>query len=158
MQKEELSSFISLKSLYEIRRNMTSKHGGRCPNSSFFDELESIISNRTLEYQWVKKPKEGVVKGDVRECLIGKFYHKRTVHIFTCLYAEYDPEQEVVIDSHGHEEKFPRGKKVKKIKEWYIFQDGKVEFCDKDELHQLVNDYGKPIYVISVKSMSNADH
>ena len=108
--------------------------------------------------EWIKKPKEGIVKGDVWECLIGRFYHKHTVHIFTWLYAEYDPKQEVVIDSHGHEEKIHGNKQVRKIKEWYFFPDGKMEFCDKDELHKLVNNYGKPIYVLSVKSMKNGTH
>lgn len=80
------------------------------------------------------------------------------MHIFAYLYAEYDSKQEIVIEAHGHKEPFHRGKQVIKIKEWYIFPDGEIKFCNKDELHELVNNYGKPIYVISVKSMSNATH
>lgn len=161
--REDLRQF-DMECLDEMRRIMEDRHGCAGPVKDFLDELKKILSMGTVSCKWVKKPKEGIVKGDVWECPIGQFYHKRTLHRFAYLYAEYDPKQEVVIDSHGHEEKgtdkepFHGGKQVKKVKEWYIFPDGKVEFCDKDELHQLINNYGKPIYVISVKSMSNATH
>lgn len=158
MRKEVLKKFDE-KCLNEMRRIMEDRYGCAGPVKDFLDELKKMFSiGGTVSCQWVKKPKEGIVKGDVWECPIGQFYHKRRLHRFAYLYAEYDPEKEVVIDSHGHQESFHGGKQGKKVKEWYIFPDGKVEFCDKDELHQLINNYGKPIYVISVKSMSNATH
>ena len=157
--REDLRQF-DMDCLNEIRQTMSIKHQGGIPHSIFFDELRSMLtlSEGAENRKWIKKPKEGVVKGDVWECLIGRFYYKHTVHIFTYLYAEYDAEQEVVIDFHRHEEPIHGNKHVRKIKEWYFFPDGKVEFCDKDKLHQLVNDYGKPIYVLSAKSMRNGTH
>lgn len=155
--REDLRQF-NMTCIEEMRQAMEAKYYGRIPNRSFLDELKQMLSVATVSGEWVKKPKEGIVKGDVWECLIGRFYYKHTVHIFTYLYAEYDPDQTVVIDSHGHTEKSYDGKQVKNVKEWYFFPDGEVKFCDKDELHQLINDYGKAIYIISVKSMSNATH
>ena len=54
---------------------------------------------------------------------------------------------------HGHEELANGGKQKRKIKEWYVFPDGRVEVCDKGQLHRLVNDYGMPIYVLSVNGI-----
>ena len=155
--REDLRQF-DMGCLNEIRQVICARYQGSLPNSSFFDELESILSMGTVDYKWVKKPKDEIVLGDVWECPIGQFYHNHTVHKFAYLYAEYDPDQKVVIDFHRNEEKLEDGKQVRKIKEWYFFPDGKVEFCDKDKLHQLVNDYGKPIYVLSAKSMRNGTH
>lgn len=152
--RDDLRQF-DMECIEGVRQAMEAKYHGRIPNRSFLDELEQMLSVVTVSGEWVKKPKKGIVKGDVWECPIGSFQHNHTMHRFTYLYAEYDPDQEVVIDFHGHEEKLKDGKRVKKIKEWYFFPDGKVEFCDKDKLHQLINDYGKPIYVISVKVMSH---
>lgn len=155
--RKNLKQF-DLKDLGELKQAVYSWYRGKVPNRSFWKELNSVIQTKTKSYKWIKKPKDKVVLGDVWELRIGEFYHKHTVHKFTCLYAEYDPEQEVVIDSHGHQEPFHGGKQIKKVKEWYFFPDGKMEFCNKDKFHQLVNRYGKPIYVLSVKVMSNAEH
>lgn len=155
--QEKLRTF-DMDCLNEMRQIMQDRYQSKGPNYSFWNELEAILQFGTEKQKWIKKPKHGVVLGNVWECSIGGFYYKHTVHQFAYLYAEYDPKQKVVIDSHRHQEPFHDGKQVKKIKEWYIFPDGKVEFCDKYEFHKLVNDYGKPIYVISVKSMSNAEH
>lgn len=149
---------LDMERLNEMRQIMAKKYLSKGPNCSFWDELEIILQTETESHEWVQKPKGGIILGNVWECPIGKFYHRHTVHIFAYLYAEYDPQQELVIDSHDHKELFHGGKQVKKIKEWYIFPDGTVKFCDKDEFHQLINDYGKSIYVISVKSMSKATH
>ena len=46
-------------------------------------------------------------------------------------------------------------KQIRKIKEWYVFPDGTIELCRKDEKHSLVNNFGKPIFVLSIKSYSN---
>ena len=59
------------------------------------------------------------------------------------------------VGMHGHEELANRGKQKRKIKEWYVFPDGHVEFCDKGQMHRLVNNYGMPIYVLSIKSCRN---
>ncbi len=157
MRQGDLRHF-DMECLNGIRKVLEDRHHGRIPNRHFLNELESILSMVTVSGEWVKKPKEGIVKGDVWECPIGSFSYNHTVHIFTYLYAEYDPNQEVVIDFHGHTEEIHGGKQVKKIKEWYFFPNGEVKSCDKDERHQLINDYGKPIYVISVKVMSHANH
>ncbi len=125
--------------------------------ADFCNELENILRT-TKSYEWHQKPKDDVVLGEAWELRIGEFYHKHTVHKFTYLYAEYDPEHEVVIGLHDHKEPFHGGKQIKKVKEWYFFPDGKIEFCNKDQFHQLVNRYRKPIYVLSVKVMSNAEH
>ena len=63
--------------------------------------------------------------------------------------------QGLAIARHGHEELVHGGKQIRKIKEWYIFPDGKMSFCGKDETHELVNIYGKPIYVLSINVSSN---
>ncbi len=155
--RNDLKQF-DLKELGELKQAVYSLYRGKVPNRSFWKELNSVIQTKTKSYKWHQKPKDDVVLGEAWELRIGEFYHKHTVHKFTYLYAEYDPENEIVIGLHEHKEVFHGVKQIKKVKEWYVFPDGKVEFCNKDKFHQLVNSYGKPIYVLSVKVMSNAEH
>ena len=95
---------------------------------------------------------DDVVLGEVWSQPIGEFYYKNTVHRFAYLYVE---SQGLAIADHGHEEPVHGGEQVRKIKEWYVFPDGRMELCRKDCKHRLVNNYGKPIYVLSVKIGSN---
>lgn len=74
------------------------------------------------------------------------------VHKFEYLYVK---SEGLVIDYHKHEESIHGGKQIMKIREFYIFPDGKIETCGKDCKHRLVNNYGKPIYVISLKISGN---
>ena len=103
-------------------------------------------------------------------------YH-HTVHRFAWLYVKDTGE---VIGEHGHEEpvnngkskgkqskgKQTKGKKIKgkkikskqtkKFKEWYVFPDGTIAVCPRGKTHRLVNSFGKPIYVLSIKVGSNS--
>ena len=139
--------------LNEIRKIMRNKHWTEGPNKSFWDELECILNCSQKSYEWEQIERDDTVLGEVWSQPIGKFYHKHTVHEFTYLYVE---SQGVVIAQHGHEEPFHDGKQTKKIREWYIFPDGTMELCKKGCTHHLVNNTGKPIYVISLKIGSNA--
>ncbi len=130
--------------------------GCYCGTYSFWRELEQIIRSKSESYEWIKKPKDMIVLGDVWEYQIGTFNYKHRLHRFAYLYAEYDENQEMVIADHGHKELCNKGTQIKKVKEWYIFPDGRVEYCRKDAMHHLVNNYHEPIYVLSIKSMSNA--
>ena len=70
----------------------------------------------------------------------------------------YVASEDLVIDSHGHNEQIHEGKQVRKTREFYIFPDGRIEMCGKDCKHRLINDYGKSIYVLSLKICSNGNH
>ena len=80
------------------------------------------------------------------------FSTSNTVHEFNYLYVE---TQGLAIAKHGHQAPANGGKQIRKIKEWYVFPDGTIELCRKDEKHSLVNNFGKPIFVLSIKSYSN---
>lgn len=139
--------------LNEFRKLMSDKYGGEGPNKSFWDELECILKCNPKSYEWERMVNNEMVLGEVWSQPIGEFYYKNTVHRFSYLYVE---SQGLAISEHGHEEPFHDGKQIIKVWEWYIFPDGKMELCKKDCTHKLVNDYGKPIYVISLKICSNA--
>ena len=108
-------------------------------------ELQNLLEF-TQPHDWVKKEGE-LFAGNVLEQYIGTVYHKHTKHVYTCLYIASDGP---AVFRHGHAEVLPNGD-IKKTKEWYIFSDGHIEFCNKDDVHDLVNNSNKPIYVISVK-------
>ena len=80
---------------------------------------------------------------------IGEFYYKNTIHRFEYLYIA---STGLVIDKHRNKEMITKHgiKQFRKITEWYIFPNGKMELCRKNEEHNLIH-FGKPIYVISVK-------
>ncbi len=138
--------------LEEIREEMCKFYWGEGPNKSFWDELECILKCIPRNRVWEMMQGENI-QGEVWSQPIGAFYHKHTVHRFSYLYVQ---SQGLAVAEHGHEEPFHDGKQVKKLSEWYIFPDGRMEFCKKGETHKLINNYGKPIYVLSIKVGSNA--
>lgn len=123
-------------------------------NRTFWDELEYILKSDgySQSNEWERMENDDIVLGEVWTQPIGEFYYKNTVHKFAYLYVE---SQGLAIARHGHEEPVHGGEQVRKIKEWYIFPDGKMRFCGKDETHELINSYGEPIYVLSIKISSN---
>ena len=151
-QRTDLKPFdlARLEEIRELRRGMYRRGG---PNKRFWDELETVLKREDHKNDEWQQMENDFVRGEVWSQSIGEFQYKHTVHKFSYLYVE---TQGLAIDEHGHEEPVNGGKQVKKVKEWYIFPDGKMVFCDKDKMHSLVNDYGKPIYVLSVKVSSNS--
>lgn len=157
--RKDLQPF-DMKCLNEIRKL---RKGNKCyfsagANSSFWDELECILKCNPKSHTWAKKDNDDIVLGEVWYQRVGEFYYKHTVHKFEYMYVESVESEELVIGWHGHEEKVNNGKQTKKIREFYIFPDGKIEMCGKDCKHRLINDYGKPIYVISLKICNNGNH
>ena len=140
---------FNLKNLKELREKTTKPYWIESPMEPFWRELEEILMNSSQKGRWKKLRGE---PGDVWRCDIGEYRHKHTVHRFSWLYVESTGE---AVGMHGHEELANGGKQKRKIKEWYVFPDGRVEVCDKGQLHRLVNDYGMPIYVLSIKSGRN---
>ena len=115
------------------------------PFNYFWDELEDVLKYKNNNW---KKLKNDIVVSEVWEQYIGQVFYKHTVHKFSYLYIE---NPGLAIKMHGHKEPANYGKQIRKIKEWYIFPDGTVEFCGKDEEHQLFNKFDHPIYVLSIK-------
>lgn len=135
--------------LKEIRR-LRGKHDAF---QSFWDELEILLKcKHPKSNDWERMENDDVVLGEVWSQTIGEIYYKHTVHKFSYLYVK---SQGLAIGVHGHNEPANGGKQTRKVKEWYIFPDGSIYFCGKDEYHQLYNKYDKPIYVLSVKISSN---
>lgn len=158
MQKhrKDLQPF-DMKRLNEIREL---RRGDKCyfsagANSSFWDELECILKCNPKSHIWVRKDNDDTVLGEVWYQRVGEFYYKHTVHKFEYMYVE---SEDLVIDWHGHNEQIHGGKQVKKTREFYIFPDGRIKMCGKDCEHRLINDFGKPIYVLSLKICSNGNH
>lgn len=157
--RKDLQPF-DMKCLNEIRKL---RKGNKCyfsagANSSFWDELECILKCNPKSHTWAKKDNDDIVLGEVWYQRVGEFYYKHTVHKFEYMYVESVESEELVIGWHGHEEKVNNGKQTKKIREFYIFSDGKIEMCGKDCKHRLINNYGKPFYVLSLKICSNRSH
>ena len=139
---------LTIDNLKEIRKLMRKEDGKYL---IFISELESILKIQNPE-MWRRKPNDDVVVGEVWEQNIGKLKHRTHEHKFTYMYV---PEQGTAVKMHGHDEKVHKDRNVKKTKELYIFYvPGTVvemRFCGKDETHELVNNYGCPVYVISAK-------
>ena len=136
------------------RRRERTRYGGEHRN--FLDELECVLRCQS-DYprrKWTKLEKDEVVLGEVWIQEIGEFHHKHTVHQFSLLYVE---TRGLAISEHSHYEIVNNGTQKKKVKEWYIWPNGRITFCNKDQMHELVNNYSGPIYVLSVKTMSNSD-
>lgn len=152
-QRKDLQPFdmVRLEEIRRLRDEMLCCGGS---NYHFWDELQTIL--KSADYypsnKWERMNNDDVVLGEVWSQPIGEFYYKNTVHKFTYLYVE---SQGLAIADHGHEELTRDGKQIRKIKEWYVFPNGIMELCDKDCKHRLLNDYGEPIYVISVKISRN---
>jgi len=140
---------FNLAGLREIRKVRRKIHRYGDPYELFWNEIEAVLRTKPpyLENEWQKLEKDFVI-GEVWSQPIGEFYYNHTVHRFSYLYVE---SSGVAIEEHGHEEPANGGKQMRKMKEWYIFPDGRSELCSKGETHRLVNNYGKPIYVLSIK-------
>ncbi len=157
MQKNKSQWRSGLKSfnmacLEGIREVMRKLYCGKGPNENFWNELECVLKCNPKNREWKRMEGENIL-GEVWIQDIGAFYHKHTVHRFSYLYVQ---SQGLAVAEHGHEELFHDGKQVKKLSEWYIFPDGRIEFCRRGETHKLVNNYTEPIYVLSIKVGSNA--
>lgn len=148
-QRSDLGTF-DLARLNEIRQLRAKIYCGGA-NRLFWDELESIITSEDYPKTkvWTKLEKDDVVVGDVWKLPIGEFYYKNTVHKFEYLYVETG--RKTVIKGHGHEQMAHDGSRIRKIEEWYVFPDGTMKLCRKDQMHSLKNDYNRPIYVLSIK-------
>lgn len=149
--RKETFNLERLAELRKVRRENERSYWLEDPYSCFWNELEFLLGLKKEIGSWEKLEGEDI-KGDVWTQKIGDFYHKRMVHRFSCLYVESQGE---VIAEHGHEEPANGGKQRRKIKEWYVFPDGTTEVCNKDQKHKLVNNFGKPIYVLSIKVCRN---
>jgi len=110
-----------------------------------YDELEMLISEEGyLGANWEPlKDEPGKVW---RQDIATITYHKEK-HIFSYLYVE---SSGVAVGLHGHKDaKHPE----RKTTEFYLFPDGRIEVCKAGGEHALVNEYGRPIYVLSVKKI-----
>lgn len=141
------------KDLNSIREKTMEPYWLGSPMDCFWEEIRAIL-RITKPSSW-KKLKGKDIKGNVWQQTIGEYCHKHTVHRFTWLYVNSTGE---VISEHGHEEPANGGKQTRRFKEWYIFPDGIIRICDKGETHSLFNNYGEPIYVLSIKVGSNGNH
>lgn len=154
MKRTDLKPF-DMECLEEIREKRRKMNGGG-QDRQFFEELELILKDKQLNHEWSLMPKDEKVLGEVWSQPIGNRIYERNVHKFEYIYT---PTQGLVIDRHGHTQKVNKGKQQDmKIKEWYIFPDGTIKMCRKDKEHVLINNYGEPIYVISVKVMGANPH
>lgn len=139
------------KDLISIREKTGKPYWIGSPMDCFWEEIEAILrTTKTSSWEKLRGPH---IKGNVWQQDIGEYRHKHTVHQFAWIYTA-DPGE--VIGEHGHEKPANRGKQVRKFKEWYIFPDGTIRVCSKGETHRLVNNYGGPINVLSIKVGSNS--
>lgn len=153
--RKDLQPF-DMKRLNEIRKlRREDSYFSTGAYSSFWDELECILKCNSKSHIWARKDNDDTVLGEVWYQRVGEFYYKYTVHKFEYMYVE---SEDLVINWHGHNEQIHGGKQVKKTREFYIFPDGSIEMCGKDCKHRLINDFGKPIYVLSLKICSNGSH
>ena len=150
-QEMKLFNQARLNELRKVRKENEKSYWLEDPYYYFWEELEAILRTKQEKGSWKKLEGDDVL-GDVWEQQIGEYHHRHTVHRFSYLYVE---SRGIAIAEHGHEEPANRGKQRRKIKEWYVFLDGRIEICKKDEKHRLVNNSGRPIYVLSIKICSN---
>ena len=155
MTRDDLKPF-DMKRLNEICKLRKLRMEGKCysnsgENSSFFDELECILRcNPTKNYEWEKKEQTEVVLGEIWYQRIGEYEYNNTLHVFEYMYVK---SEGIVVDKHGHDTqvRIHDNLQTMKVREFYIFEDGKMKMCKKNEKHRLVNNYGRPIYVITLK-------
>ena len=156
------------KDLASIREKTMKPYWLESPLECFWKEIEEVLNTTEKPARW-EKLKGKDIHGDVWQQVIGEYMHNHTVHRFAWMYVESTGE---VIGLHGHEEpvnkaseksakkrkqtKKCKRKQTKKFKEWYIFPDGTKAVCSKGEMHRLVNSFGEPIYVLSIKVGSNS--
>lgn len=151
-ETKNLKSFDmeSLEEIRDVRRKMM-RGGG--DNWKFWDEIEAILTRKGYTPKpWKRMENDNIVLGNVWNYDIGEFFYKHKVHRFNYLYTTSDG---IVIAEHGpHEELVHAGKHIKKIEEWYVYPDGRMELCKKGCKHSLINNFGYPIYVVSIKITS----
>ena len=140
------------KDLNSIREKTGEPYWIESPWDCFWEEIKAILRTTEKPASW-KKLKGKDIQGDVWQQVIGQYMHHHTVHRFAWLYVKDTGE---VIGEHGHEEPANNGKQTKRFKEWYVFPDGTISVCPRGETHRLVNSFGKPIYVLSIKVGSNS--
>lgn len=145
------------KDLASIREKTMKPYWLESPLDCFWKEIKEILRTTEKPASW-KKLKGKDIHGDVWQQKIGQYMHHHTVHRFAWLYVESTGE---VIGEHGHEEpvntrKKTKSKQTKRFKEWYVFPDGTIAVCPRGETHRLINSFGKPIYVLSIKVGSNS--
>lgn len=149
---------LGMARIREYRYVMSRKYNGQGPNSTFWDELEYIIIRSSKRYDWERMKNSDIVNGEVWSQPIGNFYHRCKIHRYTYMHIE---SKGLVIAEHGphHEWRYDeKDGQVISFSEWYIFPDGSMEFCPKNGKHRLVNYYGHPFYLISLKIGSNSYH
>ena len=153
MKKEKLRTF-NKEELRKLKKVMLEKkpereHG---PDSfkRFICELEHLIPKRN-NFEW-----EQMLGVDNIVFLqkIGKVYYKHTVHIFEWVCVQ---NPGLAIRMHSNNELANDGTQIRKGREWYIFQDGTIDYSNKDQSHELVNIYDQPIYVLIIKTKRKGD-
>ncbi len=143
---------FSLEKLNSLRQKTKKPYWIEDPMECFWTELEMLLRAGDSENPWEKLEGE---PGDVWRYNIGEVYYRHTVHKFSWLYVETTGE---AVGEHGHEQPANQGRQKRLWKEWYVFfYDGRIEVCAKGQTHKLVNNYGKPIYVLSIKVGSNGN-
>ena len=153
MREEKLRTFNmeELKKLTKVmlEKNIKREHG---PDSfkRFICELEHLIPKRN-NFEWEQM--FGINNIVVLQ-QIGKVYYKHTVHIFEWLYVK---NPGLAIGRHSNNELANGGTQIRKGREWYIFKDGTIDFCNKDQSHELVNIYDQPTYVLVIKTKRKGD-
>lgn len=152
MQRTDLKPFDKMR-LMEIRE-LRSKMAGGGKYSIFLDELKNILEFNPPSEEWEQMEYNGIVLGEIWRQSIGEFRYKRRLHKFEYLYV---PEG-LVMSKHRHHKLVNKGNQLMYVKEWTIFPDGKIEMCDKQKVHVLMNHYKVPIYVVCIQAMSNTAH
>lgn len=142
---------LDIARIREYQYMMTKKYKGRGPNANFWDELEQLVKRTPKRYDWEKMENNEIVLGEVWSQPIGTFYYKKVQHRYTYMHVEFNG---LVIAEHGPHREWRYDEEDGQIisfSEWYIFPDGHMELCPKNGTHQLVNHYGYPFYLISLK-------
>lgn len=138
MEQRKLKSFDMAK-LAKLR-----EYGGL--EERLYEELEVFISGEEyLGANWELLKDE---PGEVWRQDIGTITYHREKHIFSYLYVK---STGLAVGLHGHKNvEHPDWETT----EYYVFPDGRIEECSVGDEHTLVNIYGRPIYVLSVKKVT----
>lgn len=144
---------LSSKSVKDMRNLVKGENLGF---ENFLYELNNVLKE-TYNPKWEKRQIDELTLNEVWEQKLGVIKYHKTTHTFSCMYV---PNQGVAISKHSHNQLVHNGKNIKKTRELYIFYVPskilEMKFCRKDETHELCNNYGEPVYVISVKITGRA--
>lgn len=152
MEQRKILQQFNEKQLKELRR----LSGSYYSYMLFWDELETVLRRKiSKNNEWERMSNNDVILGEVWSQSIGEFYYKHSVHKFAYLYVK---SEGMAIAEHKQEEPANGGRQIRKIKEWFIFPDGKINIFGKDDKHYLFNNYGKPIYVLSMTIGGKGTH